>query len=165
MRFHIFGLPHTKTNNDYTACAYTAKVLKFGKMMTERGHTVIHYGHPDSDLICTEHVDVIDRATYDRVYGDHDFHSKFFKYDMGDDAYQEFFRRAIEEVGKRKQKNDFILEQAKSWLGLANAYWKLDESSMSLKAAEKAKSIFSQLGAKLDLNRTENLIETIASQR
>ena len=64
-----------------------------------------------------------------------------------------------------QQKNDFILEQAKSWLGLANAYWKLDESSMSLKAAEKAKSIFSQLGAKLDLNRTENLIETIASQR
>jgi glycosyltransferase involved in cell wall biosynthesis len=109
MRFHIFGLPHTKTNQDYTACAYTAKVLKFGKMMTDRGHTVIHYGHPDSNLQCTEHVDVISRETYDRVYGAHDFHSKFFTYNTGDAAYQEFYRRAIEEVGKRKQPNDFLL--------------------------------------------------------
>jgi glycosyltransferase involved in cell wall biosynthesis len=109
MRFHIFGLPHTKTNQDYTACAYTAKVLKFAEMMTERGHHVTHYGHPDSRVRCTEHVDVISTATYDSVYGDHDFHSKFFKYDTQDAAYQEFYARAIEEVGVRKQPLDFLL--------------------------------------------------------
>ena len=109
MRFHIFGLPHTKTNQDYTACAYTAKVLKFAEMMTERGHHVIHYGHPDSQVVCTEHVDVIGSDTYDSVYGDHDFHSKFFRYDTGDAAYQEFYARAIREVGLRKQPRDFLL--------------------------------------------------------
>lgn len=109
MRFHILGLPHTKTNLDYTACAYTAKVYKFGQMMTQRGHEVIHYGHPDSTLACTEHVDVISRETYDRVYGAHDYKSKFFAYNTQDEAYQEFYARAILAIGSRKQKHDFIL--------------------------------------------------------
>lgn len=109
MRFHILGLPHTKTNQNYTACAYTAKVFKFGQMMSDRGHEVIHYGHPDSTLVCSESVPVITRETYDRVYGGHDYHSKFFRYDMNDDAYQEFYRNAINEIARRKQPGDFLL--------------------------------------------------------
>jgi glycosyltransferase involved in cell wall biosynthesis len=78
-------------------------------MMGSRGHTVIHYGHPDSQVEHAEHVDVITRETYDSVYGTHDFHSKFFTYNTSDPAYQEFYRNAIREVGLRKQPNDFLL--------------------------------------------------------
>ena len=60
MRFHVFAIPHTVTRPDYSACAFTQKVLKFCKMMTERGHTIYHYGHADSQVICTENVAVTD---------------------------------------------------------------------------------------------------------
>lgn len=78
-------------------------------MMTLRGHTVIHYGHEDSEVECSEHVTVLTRDEYDETYGGHDFHSKLFKFDVGDAAYQKFNARAIEEVNKRKQPGDWLL--------------------------------------------------------
>ncbi len=78
-------------------------------MMTLRGHTVIHYGHEDSDVECSEHVTVLSRDDYNQTYGDYDFHSNLFKFDVGDAAYKKFNARAIEEVNKRKQPGDWLL--------------------------------------------------------
>lgn len=109
MRFHLLAVPHTVTSKEYNACAYTQKIVKFGKMMKARGHTIIHYGHEESVLDCDEHVTVLSSDDWKKTYGDHDWRKHFFKFDMNDHAYKTFFKNAIEQVGKRKQKNDFIL--------------------------------------------------------
>ena len=108
-RIHVLGVPHTITNEDFLACAFTQKALKFCKMMKGRGHTVFHYGHEDSNTMADEDVTVITNKVWEEVYGTHDYRNKLFKYDTGDKAYQEFFKNAIAEIEKRKQPNDIVL--------------------------------------------------------
>lgn len=108
-RFHILPPPHVVTSPEYSACAYGAKARKFGKMMVARGHEVIHYGHEDSDLVCTEHVTVVTNNDFKKSYGDFDWRKNFFKFDMNDHVYKVFNQNAIREIQKRKQPLDFLL--------------------------------------------------------
>ena len=108
MRFIVPAIPHTVTDRAYTACAYTQKVLKFCQMMHERGHTVIHLGHPRSEVECTAHYDVTDDDTLEVSYGDHDWRRHQFRHNVGDYAYQEFNRRSIQVLQDVGQSGDFL---------------------------------------------------------
>lgn len=110
MRFHCLSIPHTITNKEYNACAFTQKVLKFGKMMTKLGHEVIHYGNEESDLICSEHVTVTTKKDLEYTYGNYDYKEYIPKFDyINDHIYKVFTNNTWQEIERRKQKYDFIL--------------------------------------------------------
>lgn len=70
MIFHVTTLPHTKTNLDFCACAYTMKVKNFCHMMMSLGHEVFHYGAEGSQVDCTEHIQIISDAEQQKFFGD-----------------------------------------------------------------------------------------------
>jgi glycosyltransferase involved in cell wall biosynthesis len=109
MRFHVLGVPHTVSNKEYVACAFTQKVVKFCEMMKARGHYIIHYGHEDSQVDCDEHVTVMTNDIWQEVYGTYDWKKTTFKYDTNDTVYQTFINNCIFEIQQRKQPKDFVL--------------------------------------------------------
>lgn len=111
-RFHLLGFPHTATNREYNACAYTAKILKFIKMMAPRGHEIIHYGNEGSDVSC-EHVQVLSEEERASWFGTHDRQKLYdLKWDINMPYWRLFNQRCVERLQQRVQKGDFILSLA-----------------------------------------------------
>lgn len=71
LRLHVLALPWTVTSKSYCDCAYTSKILKFCKMMHDRGHSVTHYGAEGAEVAC-DHVTVLSAADQLRNFGPRD---------------------------------------------------------------------------------------------
>lgn len=109
-RFHLLGIPHTVSIRDYTVCAFTQKVVRLSHLLRSLGHTVIHYGHAESQVDCNEQVTVVTADDLELAYGRHDWREKGFPaFKVDDHAYRTFFANAIGEIHRRKQKGDFLL--------------------------------------------------------
>lgn len=103
--FHVVGMPHTATNKDYCACAYTSKVYKFCQMMHLRGHTVYHYGTEGSDPPCIENVKVFTKAQQEELCP-----KEYYKieWDSSLPYWRAFNARAAEEIRNRAGIKDFL---------------------------------------------------------
>lgn len=111
MRFHIPSIPHTITSKEHSACAFTQNIVNFCAMMSRRGHEIIHYGHRNSKVECTELVTVIEPETYDILYGNiYDIRKNQYTI-LSDDSelYSLISGNTIYEIAKRKQPGDFLL--------------------------------------------------------
>lgn len=114
MRFHLLGFPHTATNRDYCACAYTSKLVKFIDMMVPRGHTVIDYSNEGFDnRHGIEHVDMLTEPERAAFFGTHDRQRLYDLKWSGSEPYWRIFNeRAIEALKPRVKRGDFILTLA-----------------------------------------------------
>lgn len=109
LRFHILGVSHAKTTKEYSCEAFTQKVRVLCKLLVEQGHSVFHYGTEGSDPVCTENIEVLSKETFDSVHGGYDWKKDGFITDRNTPSDDEFVRRSIEEINKRKQPGDFLL--------------------------------------------------------
>jgi glycosyltransferase involved in cell wall biosynthesis len=118
--FHFLGLTHLPVSERFPGCAFTQKVWKLSKMLTEAGHTVYVYGVEGGDPVCTEYVKVLDLNDIRDEYGvgdnrfelGYDHTSSFFKHNFDppyNKASQKFFKNAIKEINKRKADDHFLL--------------------------------------------------------
>jgi glycosyltransferase involved in cell wall biosynthesis len=116
MRLHVLGIPHTQTTKEFCGCAFTSKVHKFLKMMSGRGHKIVHYGHATVDWSYpdVEHVEVVADADHIQAYGQAYVDAKswkttgFTQFDINDHAYKIFTERAVKEIRKRAQPHDIV---------------------------------------------------------
>jgi len=108
-RFHVLGLPHTVTSKEYISCAYTQKVVKFCKMMKERGHTIYLYAHERSEADCDVFIPVTNDKVLIETYGEYNWKENQFKHHSQDKANLVFNENAIRELHKHKKPGDFLL--------------------------------------------------------
>lgn len=118
MVFHCLSVPYSLTRKDISLCAFVQKVYKFCNEMTKRGHIVYHYGHEDSIVNCTEHINVINNDILKQSYGNlNDWKTKGFNQEVNTEAIKIFNDNCIIELNKRiKSKDEFIL----CWFGFAH---------------------------------------------
>ena len=107
MRFHILGMPHTKTVKYWATCAYTQKIIKLCSMLHSLGHEVYHYGVEGSEVDCTHDVVVMSSAKHDAHFGTdwHDNHT----FNVSDTHHEEWYNTAAVELDKNLKSGIILL--------------------------------------------------------
>lgn len=124
---HALGLPHTATNKDYIACAFTQKVRKFCAMFKDdSNYRVIHYGHEKSETAAAEQVDISDDDLLRATYMGHDWKKNQFRHDRNDLAHKVFNSNAAKEIYARKKKGDLVLA---FWSGVQDGVEKANKDN------------------------------------
>jgi glycosyltransferase involved in cell wall biosynthesis len=104
------SLPHTQTNKEYIACAYTMKVFNFCKMMKSLGHEVYLYGSEDNEAPCDELITIVSKKEQRQWFGDYDHKKDIFKI-VWDETLPYWVipnQRAAKEIKKRAKPRDFV---------------------------------------------------------
>lgn len=105
MNFHVIGIPHAQTTDEFPCCAFTSKIKGFCQMMFMRGHEVYLYSGDSNTFACTEHYPCFTEA--DRVaHCGADYIGA--RWDETLPAYVAFHGRVIERLRKTIKERDII---------------------------------------------------------
>lgn len=114
LRLHVISLPHTTVTKElpYLACAYTQKILNFCEMMRSLDNEVYLYSCGDyTTAKNTEFINIFTKEEQVEYFGDKEnWLTDFFSIEWNTQLpyWVEFNKRCVEEINKRKQKEDII---------------------------------------------------------
>jgi glycosyltransferase involved in cell wall biosynthesis len=107
-RLHLLGLFHTIPRADYSHCAFTGRVIRFGKMMEPFGHEIIEYSNEGSESYADEHVTILSSERFEEL-------KVLYKQEQPNEAastnstlYREFANILRRELASRLQPNDIV---------------------------------------------------------
>ena len=106
--YHCIGIPHLPTFEKQSRNAHAQNVVAVCETLHHSGQRVYHYGHPDSEVACTEHIAVQSRDLFEALYGKRgDVNST--TYNFRDTVYTEFSAVCIRELKDRVHAGDFVI--------------------------------------------------------
>lgn len=119
-RFHVLGLVHLPTSEEYMSCAFTQKNVKLCKMLLDLGHEVYLYGSEGSTAPCTKFIQTHFLKDVRKAWGEGDnrfeigynWHLKQFKHDFNgkkEPVTMQYYRHAINTINKIKRPDDFLV--------------------------------------------------------
>ena len=112
---HVLGFPHTQTDGTYSTCAYTARVIKFCRMMYGGDRKIVLYSGEHNIAPVDEHVVVVTDEQQARWFAPHDendLNRGGFTgpgaWDQNQPWWLEMNARAIGEIRERMDKTDLL---------------------------------------------------------
>lgn len=111
MKLHVVGLPWTELTEEFITCAYTQKIVKFAKMMTDHGWQVITYAPGDYGVPGAEHVPVLSSEQRLSWFGEHDQQSLWghINWDPKHEAWRELLVNTALALRERAVPHDLLL--------------------------------------------------------
>ena len=119
-RFHLLGLVHLPTSEDYSACAFSQKNVKMCKMLLALGHEVYLYGAEGSTAPCTKFIQTHTLKEIIDTWGEGDnrfeigynWKEKQFKHDFNskqEAVTMKYYSETIKAINKIKKPDDFLM--------------------------------------------------------
>lgn len=107
---HLLGLPHTDTVAvEWDHCAFTGKIRKLARMLTDQGHPVTLYGSERNDAPVAEHVVCVTDEMRRRWFGDETWATRVFdRWDPTDPCWAESNAAIIKALAERLAPGDII---------------------------------------------------------
>lgn len=109
MKVHLLGLPHLAPQQSNSWCAYTIRTVDFSTMLTRADVDVVFYGVGETDAEATEYISLVTEAERQAAWpGYEPRRDTFNQFDPNLPGWQEFNRRAADEIAQRAQPGDIL---------------------------------------------------------
>jgi glycosyltransferase involved in cell wall biosynthesis len=107
-RLHLITIFTSTPAAKYSHCAFQGRCTRFGKMMLPFGHEVIEYSNAGTEAQSSEHVEILDAETFERLKALYKEEQPHEAASTDSSLYREFCKRLVPELSMRVRDGDII---------------------------------------------------------